>query len=353
MINKRIVLLLALITSAAAQDSPARRKVFIDQDIRGPAGTDQQSMLVLLQSPQVQVLGISVTSGDGWARAGVPNVLRMLELTGHAEVPVALGAQFPLVNSQEETKAWESQFGEVNYKGAWNERNYIAPDAVPPAPAGEPSIKPVPQHGSDLLYQMVSKYPGEVTVWAAGPLTTVAMAVRLHPDLPSLAKELVMMGAGINEEKGGIQRPNGRREFNWWFDPEATRIVLSAPWKKITVTPLDISVKTAGSTPRLREALAKSDARVAKYLIQYGYRGTGGGGYMYDEIAAAAWIDHTLVTKQQDLWINIDIDHGASYGQTIFVEKDVKVPSWWKLATVQFDLDTERFYKMYLELMSK
>jgi len=343
---------LVLLTSAAAQNSPARRKVFIDQDIRGPAGTDQQSMLVLLQSPQVQVLGISVTSGDGWAKAGVPNVLRMLELTGHADVPVALGAQFPLLNSQEETKAWEAEYGDVNYKGAWTERNYIAPDTVPPPPAGQPTIKPVSQHGSDLLYEMVSKYPGEVTVWAAGPLTTVAMAIRLHPDLPSLAKELVMMGAGINEANGGIQRPNGRREFNWWFDPEATRIVLSAAWKKITVTPLDISVKTAGSTSRLREALAQSHSRVAQYLIQYGYRGTGGG-YMYDEIAAAAWIDPSLITKQQDLWMNVDIDHGASYGQTIFVEKEVKVPSWWKLATVQFDLDTQRFYSMYLSLMER
>ena len=74
---------------------------------------------------------------------------------------------------------------------------------------------------------------------------------------------------------------------------------------------------------------------------------------MYDEIAAAAWIDPSLITKQQDLWINVDIDHGASYGQTIFVEKEVKVPSWWKLATVQFDLDTQRFYTMYLNLMER
>ena len=151
------------------------------------------------------------------------------------------------------------------------------------------------------------------------------------------------MGSGFNVGRGCIHRINDPREFNWWFDPEATRIVMSAPGKKITITPLDISVKTAGSSARLREELAKSNSRVAKYLVQYGYRGTGGGGYMYDEIAAAAWIDPAIVTRQEDLWINIDIDHGASYGQTIFVNKEVKAPAWWKLATVQFDLDTERF----------
>ncbi|HZU22702.1 MAG TPA: nucleoside hydrolase [Terriglobales bacterium] len=351
--TKCALLLVLLAAAAAAQDSAGRRKVFIDQDIRGAAGTDQQSILVLLQSPEVQVLGISVTSGDGWARAGVANLLRMLELTGHSDVPVAMGAQFPLINSQEETRQWEAQYGELNYKGAWNERDYIAPDAVPTPAAGAPATRAISQHGAEFLYQVVSKYPGEVTVWAAGPLTTIALAVRLHPELPALAKELVMMGGGINVPDGGIQQPNGRREFNWWFDPEATRIVLSAPWKKITVTPLDISVKTAGSTPRLRDGLAKSNSRAAKYLTQYGYRGSGGSGYMYDEIAAAAWIDPTLITNQQELWINVDINHGASYGQTIFVEKSVKVPSWWKLATVQFDLDTGRFYRLFLDLMQR
>ena len=74
---------------------------------------------------------------------------------------------------------------------------------------------------------------------------------------------------------------------------------------------------------------------------------------MWDEIAAAALIDPSLITRQQELYVNIDINHGASYGQTIFVEKEVKVPSWWKLATVQWDLDTRRFYQLYTDLMSR
>ena len=111
----RLMILLLLATlNLGAQ---ARKKVFIDQDTRGPVGTDMQSVLILLQSPQAEVMGITITSGDGWAKAGVQTTLRMLELTGHEDVPVAQGAEFPLLNSREETKLWEAQFGEFGYKG--------------------------------------------------------------------------------------------------------------------------------------------------------------------------------------------------------------------------------------------
>ena len=72
---------------------------------------------------------------------------------------------------------------------------------------------------------------------------------------------------------------------------------------------------------------------------------------MWDEISAAAFLDTSIITRKEELYVNIDIDHGPSYGQTIFVGKETKVPSWWKLATVQFDLDTQKFYDMYVQLM--
>ena len=73
---------------------------------------------------------------------------------------------------------------------------------------------------------------------------------------------------------------------------------------------------------------------------------------MWDEISAAAFLDPSIITDQRELYVNIDIDHGAGYGQTVFVGKETKVPSFWKLATVQFDLDTEKFYQMYIHLMT-
>ncbi len=255
-----------------------------------------------------------------------------------------------MINTREETLLWEAKYGEFAFKGVWNERSYHDPDVVPTLEAGNPTKKPLSQHGANFLIETLRKYPGEVAVWVGGPLTTVALAVRLDPEVPRLAKELVLMGAGFNIDEGGTHRINGRREFNWWFDPEAVRIVMSAPWRKITITPVDISVKTK-LTKEIKAEIARAGSPTARYLAKYWIPREF---YMWDEIAAIAFLDPSIITKQQELYVNIDIGHGAGYGQTIFVEKEVKVPSWfWKLATVQWDLDTERFYKMFIKLMSR
>jgi purine nucleosidase len=355
-----------LVLHAAADAQPvATRKVIIDQDAAGPAGTDMLSTLALLQAPDVEVLGIVVTSGDVWVREGTRNMLRMLELTGHQRVPVARGGELPLVNTRELTAAWEEQYGEFVYKGAWNAARWHEPGVVPPSPAGEPTIAPVAMHGANLLIQAIRKHPNEVSVWVGGPFTTVALALRIDPGIAALAKELVLMGAGFNVDRGGNHRINGRREFNWWWDPEATRIAMSAPWKKITITPVDISVETTlGDDVKAR--IAASESPAARYITKFAPRGVaaGGGGFMWDEIAALAWLDPTLITRQQELYVNVDIDHGAGYGQTIFVEPEMEAPRgqaprlrkmepWWRVSTVQWDLDLPRFYDAFVTLMTR
>jgi purine nucleosidase len=359
----RVVALALLICVSAwsvSAQTPAKRKVFIDQDGAGPAGTDTLSVLALLQSPDVEVLGITVTAGDVWVKEGVRNMLRMIELTGHEKVPLSAGGEMPLINSLEETQIWERQWGAFSYKGAWNPARFHAPDVIPEGyAAGAPTIKAISMHGAQHIIETIRRYPNDVTLWVGGPFTTVALALRLDPGIAPLARELVVMGAGFNVDKGGNHRINGRREFNWWWDPEATRIAMSAPWKKITITPVDISVKTTLGDDS-KQQIARSPSRAAQYVTKYIGRG---GGYMWDEIAAVAWLDPSIITQQQDLYVNIDIDHGASYGQTIFVEASEGAPgqpavprkmaAWWRVATVQWDLDVKRFYDQFVALMSR
>jgi inosine-uridine nucleoside N-ribohydrolase len=367
-------LLIALVAHGVVGSSPpahgqggqptARQKVFIDQDA-APTGTDMLSTLAILQSPKVEVLGIAVTAGDVWLKAGVQNMLRMLELTGHGKVPVAPGAELPLINTRELTEAWEDEYGEFSYKGAWNPGRYHEPDHVPTPPTGATTLEPIDKHGALFLIETIRKHPNEVTLWVGGPFTTVALALRLDPGIAALTKELVLMGAGFNVDRGGNHRINGRREFNWWWDPEATRIAMSAPWKKITITPVDISVKTQLSN-ELKGRIAKSSSPAAQFITKFmpAGQGGGGGGYMWDEIAAIAMLDPSIITKQQQLYVNIDIGHGAGYGQTIFVEAEMpgapgqpaqprKMPSWWRVATVQWDLDLPKFYNAFVDLMSR
>ena len=135
--------------------------------------------------------------------------------------------------------------------------------SIPTLVEGMPHTKPLDETAANFIVRMVHKYPGEVVIWAGGPLTNVALALRLDPQVATLAKELVLMGSGMYANDGGINTIDGRREFNWWFDPEAVRIVMRAPWKKITITPIDISIKTTVN-PELKSAIAKSDLPVAK-----------------------------------------------------------------------------------------
>src|ERR1700724_2808315 len=90
-----------------------KRKIIIDQDAAGPAGTDLQSTLLLIQSPKTEVLGITVVTGDMWLTEEVAHTLRMLELIGRTDIPVVRGAEYPLLRQKEETEQWEQRYGSV------------------------------------------------------------------------------------------------------------------------------------------------------------------------------------------------------------------------------------------------
>ena len=98
---------------AAGADSAVRRKVIIDQDAFGPAGSNLQAILLLLQAKDVEVLGITIPSGDGWRDEEVSHTLRLLEIAQRTEVPVYPGAVFPLVNTQARTRRWEDLYGKL------------------------------------------------------------------------------------------------------------------------------------------------------------------------------------------------------------------------------------------------
>src|ERR1043166_10330569 len=115
-----VVVVLAISPAASAQ----KRKIVIDQDAAGPGGTDQQSILMLIQSPQAEVLGITVVTGDAWLNSEVAHTLRMLEIIGRTDIPVMRGAEYPLVRRKDETELWQQRYGTVTWLGAWTPRFY-------------------------------------------------------------------------------------------------------------------------------------------------------------------------------------------------------------------------------------
>src|SRR5262252_3518416 len=169
------VSLICVISFLAVTASGQKIKVIVDQDARGPGTSDQQAVLVFLQSDKFDVLGITTVSGDQWVKEETQHVLRLLEISGRTDVPVYMGAEFPLLNSKEESERWESMYGKLEYKGCWTDRfepqrsivfemPYHPPDIVPPMPEGEPHIKAASGTAAEFIIQMVHKYPGEVVL---------------------------------------------------------------------------------------------------------------------------------------------------------------------------------------------
>src|SRR5712664_1825376 len=139
----RILVLASLWIALIATASAQKIKVIVDQDARGPGTSDQQALLVFLQSDKFDILGITTVSGDQWVREETLHTLRMLEIANRTDIPVIQGAEFPLLNSKEETERWEAIYGKLEYKGCWTERfnanrstiydePYHPPELIPP-----------------------------------------------------------------------------------------------------------------------------------------------------------------------------------------------------------------------------
>jgi purine nucleosidase len=341
-----VVFVLAISLAASAQ----KRKIIIDQDAAGPGGTDQQSILLLIQSPQTEVLGITVVTGDAWLKSEVAHTLRMLELIGRTDIPVVPGAEYPLVRTKEETELWQQRYGTVSWVGAWTPRFYHPPDQLGEMPEGKPTTKAADEDAAHFLIRMVRKYPHEVTIYAGGPMTNLALAISIDPEFPSLAKELVLMGASLNPQTTDPEFINTpRHEFNLWFDPEAAHIMLRAPWKKIVCTTVDVSVKTR-MTQALIDKIKTGSSPAAQYIGKYS-RLWGEYNYLWDELAAAAWLEPALITKTETRHMDIDLNRGANYGNVLTWTEDDKPSVAVRPVEIQVDLNTERFYKMFVDLL--
>ena len=310
-----------------------------------------QTLLLLIQSPQVEVLGITVASGDQWRDEEVAHTLRLLEIIGRTDIPVVPGAEFPLVRTRQEAQFWQQRYGKVAYAGAWDDRWWHEPSIVPPLPEGTPTTKHADEDAPHFLIRMVHKYPHEVTIYEGAPMTNLALAISLDPQFPRLAQELVFMGGSVAPQSDNPEFLNNpRHEFNFWFDPEAAAVVLRAPWKKIVCTPTDVSVKTH-MTVALVKQIEASGTPVALYVAKFAML-TPGADIMWDEIAAVAWIDPSIITRSETRYMSVDLDRGAGYGNTLTSDLKDKAHPSTSAVQIQFDLDTEKFYRMFAALMS-
>jgi len=142
------------------------------------------------------------------------------------------------------------------------------------------------------------------------------------------------MGGSINPQTDDPEfAVTPKREFNFWMDPEASRAVLHAHWPRFVLTTVDISVKTR-MEKSLIEQVRKSPTPAAQYVAKYAEAN-----YLWDELAAVAWLDPSIITKSQKLFIDVNLDHGAGYGDTLAWAPGQQPGMGEQLVEVQQDLD--------------
>jgi inosine-uridine nucleoside N-ribohydrolase len=239
--------------------------------------------------------------------------------------------------------------GTSPWYGAWTEGpNHHAPFVVPPLKEGEPATKPLDEDAAHFLIRQVHAHPHEVTIYAAGPLTNIALALSIDHEFAQLTQGIVIMGGSLAPRTDDPEfATHPRHEFNFWFDPEAAHIVLRAAWPRVDLTPVDISVKTLFSKEMMAE-IAQSPSPAAQYVAKY----TTEYHYLWDELAAAAWLDPKIVTSERVLYVDLDLTRGPNYGDTL-TWTDANRPKDRQLRTVHVheDLDAPRFYRLFVDLM--
>jgi inosine-uridine nucleoside N-ribohydrolase len=340
-----ILLLGASLTKACDQ-----RLVIVDNDFAGPPDTlsDLRCALMFLENPTVKVLGFTVVTGDAWRDEEVAHLLRLEEISEKTDVPVVPGAIYPLINTQQDTNDWEKRFGHIGYKGAWdskqdrqNEPAYKPHSAneVPPLPEGSPHTVPATGFAAQFMVEQVRAHPYQVTIFAAGPLTDIALAVRMDPEFPRLAKELVFMGASL---------PPNDPDFNVRFDPEAAHIVLTAPWTAIT--------SVCGVTYRVvfeqvdQERIQSTDNPVAKFVSTYS-TGDISQHRLWDETAAAVFLDPALVKDERTLYLDVIVDHERYYGSVVIQDGARLDQSRTKVRVID-QIDIGRFKEDFIKAMT-
>jgi purine nucleosidase len=359
MMKPFLLALLVLVVSPLA--SAQKRLVLVDQDASGPGGSDQMSLLVLLQSPDVQLLGITVVTGDAWRDEEVQHTLRMLELIGRTDVPVVPGAVVPLVRSQRETLQLAQLYGKVNWLGAWgagpssvdqqaqgpNPSRSHDPYFVPALPEGGPHTLPLDQDAAHFLISQVHAHPHQVTICALGPLTNIALAIAIDPHFAELTQGIYMMGGSLDPQTNDPEFSSSpRHEFNFWFDPEAAHIVLRAHWPRIDVTTVDVSIKGT-FTQKMVDDIAQSSNPAAQYILHFSKDRY----YLWDELAASVILDRSIITTERLLYMDVDLSHGPSYGNTLTWIPPLKPETDVQLVHAHMDLDLPKFTTMFVGLM--
>ncbi|GAB2768009.1 nucleoside hydrolase [Amycolatopsis magusensis] len=278
------------------------RKLIIDTD---PGVDDAFALALAARSTEVDLVGVTTVFGNVPLEATTENARRLLNRFGRADVPVAAGAERPLVHAQSRSSSVHGADGLSGRSAslAAAERELETADAV------------------SMLVSLLERTDEPVTIAPIGPLTNIALLLAAHPRIRDRIERLVIMGGAIG--RGNI---TAAAEFNVWADPEAARRVLVEERVPVTLVPMDLTRRCAVSTDWLAE-LAEGNAigevlvsLTGDYLDHYrkelGYDGI----VLHDAVAVAEAIRPGILETER-FPVDVDCSFGPYRGATLLDQR--------------------------------
>jgi purine nucleosidase/pyrimidine-specific ribonucleoside hydrolase len=306
------------------------KPVILDCD---PGHDDMVAIMLAAASPAIDLLGITTVAGNGSLEHTTRNARATCALAGIRRVPIAAGAPGPLVGGL-------STASTVHGESALDGAELPTGDDVPLEPG----------HAVDLMARLLGASPQPVTLVPVGPLTNVALLLRLHPELTERIAEIVVMGGSM-----GAGNVTPFAEFNIWVDPEAAEVVFTSG-VPVTLCGLDVTHQ-ALATPEVLERLAGLGTPLARTVVDLlgffrdRYRAIWGldSPPVHDPVAVARVIDPTLV-RCEAAHVAIELHGTHTRGATVCDRFGVlgRAPN----AQVATALDAPRFWDLVVDAVA-
>ncbi|WPG37936.1 nucleoside hydrolase [Variovorax sp. EBFNA2] len=344
--------------------APVAQKVIIDSDYNTMSDDGQLGVMAaqLQAEGKVQVMGISVVSGNQWLKQGVADALMSVERLGvDQRIGVYVGENYALNHSFADVEAeMAAGAGGDGYLGAWSGPEPKTDADLKPSPDGFATRTVVQRKSAvDFIIDTVKANPNEITILAIGPLTNIALAAKKSPEIVPLIKKIIYMG-------GAVDVPGNTThfaEFNWWFDPEAAQFVVRLPIPQVVV-PLDVTDTVLLTKPvydRIAHpARPTAVTEVFRKLNGYGFSGTNGfennPNYtqnIWDTLVLAYLIDPRYATQTVERYVDVVAKPGAAdNGRSIgYTAPPAGVPL--QKMTVVKKFDNARFFELYVDLHTR
>ncbi|MDM0007388.1 nucleoside hydrolase [Variovorax sp. J22G73] len=340
------------------------QKIIIDSDYNTMSDDGQLGVMAaqLQADGKVQVMGISVVSGNQWLRQGVADALMSVERLGVGDrIGVYVGANYALNHTLADVDAeMAAGAGGDGYLGAWGGPEPKTDADLKPSPDGFARHTVVQRKSAvDFIVDTVKANPGEVTILAIGPLTNIALAVKQNPEIVPLIKKIIYMGGAVDVPGNTTKAA----EFNWWFDPDAAQFVVRLPIPQVVV-PLDVT-DTVFLTKPVYDRIAHPAKPTAvtdvfQKLNGYGFDGKNGfetnASYtqnIWDTLTLAYLIDPSYATQTAQRYVDVVAKPGApDNGRSIGYSEQPAGPTLQKMTVVQ-RFDNARFFDLYVDLLTR